>query len=419
MNMENKHYSVIIVGGGPSGIACADHLQKQGIDYVIIEQKDMLQTWKNERWDSFYLVTPNWMTNLPGVDQDLPYDNEYMTKDEIYTWLKKYMDHVAPNFVDHTKILRLYRDGKTYVANTDRGIFTADQVIVATGMFNQPFIPQVTTKIPASVNQIHSIDYFNPRQLVEGNTIVVGSGRSGVQIALEIRQELSSEVYLSVGSMTPLPTIYRNVNGVYWLNRLSGYTQGKEVLPYKDDDLHNENIVHKISQNLFNCQAEGVELTGRLVNAGDNFIEFSDSLCKALDQGTAYLRQVERQIDAVIETADLNLSERQVDFNLRTLNCHELDPIMLVDIQKKNIKNIVWCTGFRPHYEWLDLDIFDQSGMPILADGYSTKEDVYFCGMGLQPDPETKSSFGVGLFAFTESAERAVEALVRNRQSSR
>ncbi len=411
--MMKKIYPVIVVGGGPSGISASYHLKNNGIEHIVIEKKEMLQTWKNERWDSFYLVTPNWMTNLPGIDGDLPYDNAYMTKNEIYAWLKKFLDHVNPDYREHTVIERLKKIDGIYELKTDKGTYHAEKIVIATGMFNQPFIPKVAESIPEEVNQIHSIDYFNPQQLKEGNTIVVGSGRSGVQIALEIKLETDTDVYLSVGSMTPLPTIYRNVNGVYWLNRLSGFSEGKEILPYQEKDLDNENIRHKISQNLFNCEAVGVELTGRLVNAGKNYIEFSDDLCKVLDEGAVYLKKVEKQIDEEIKNSGLELDDLQIDFNLKSLDCHALKPIMFLDVVDKKISNIIWCTGFRPDYNWIELDIFNDTGMPELIDGFATKEDVYFCGMGLQPDKNTKSSFGVGLYAFNESARRAVEALIR------
>ncbi len=414
MSTHNKEiYPVIVIGGGPSGIAASYHLKNKGIEHIVIEKKEMLQTWKNERWDSFFLVTPNWMTNLPGIDQDLPYNNEYMTKDEIYSWLKRFMDYVNPKYSEHTDIERLYKEDGLYELKTNKGLFKAEKIIIATGMFNQPFIPPVAEALSRSVNQFHSIDYFNSGQLAQGGTVVVGSGRSGVQIALEIKTETNNNVYLSVGSMTPLPTIYRDVNGVYWLNRLSGYKAGKSILQYKYDDLENENIKHKISQNMFSCVASGVKLTGRFMLGRDNLIEFSDNLCEVLDHGAEYLKKVEAQIDNEIEKSELELPDLQVDFDLKTIDCHELDPIMFLDVEKDNIKNIIWCTGFKPDYSWIDLDIFDTFGSPSLINGCSTKEKVYFCGMGLQPDKETKSSFGVGLYAFSESAQRAVEALMR------
>lgn len=411
--IHEKIYPVIVIGGGPSGLAASFHLKKASISHLIIEKKEMLQTWKHERWDSFYLVTPNWMTNLPGVDHDLPYDNEYMSRDEIFVWLKKYMDYVDPEYVENTRIERLFKDKGHYKLNTNNGTFTAEKIIIATGMFNQPFIPPVAQSLASTVKQIHSIDYFNPNQLEDGGTIVVGSGRSGVQIALEIKTETENDVYLSVGSMTPLPTIYKDVNGVYWLNRLSGYSKGKPILQYKFDDLSNNNIKNKISQNMFTCVETGVQLTGRFILGKDNLIEFSDNLCDVLESGGAYLKKVEKQIDDEIRSSGLELPDLQVDFDLKAIDCHALDPIMFLDTEVNNIKNIIWCTGFKPDYSWVDLDIFTENGEPKLVDGYATNEEVYFCGMGLQPDKETKSSFGVGLFAFSESAERAVEALMR------
>ncbi len=105
------------------------------------------------------------------------------------------------------------------------------------------------------------------------------------------------------------------------------------------------------------------------------------------------------------------LSDKTVQLDSQELNPHSLEKITVLDIQANDIKNIIWCTGFRPDYTWLTLDIFKEDGSVNLLDGVRTKGRVYFCGMGLQPDPDTKSSFGVGLFALVESAKRAVTVM--------
>lgn len=411
--IEDVVYPVVVIGGGPSGVACVRHLKMKGIKSLLIEKKDMLQTWKHERWDSFYLVTPNWMTNLPGLEDEFPYDNEFMSREEIYMWLNRFLDSVDPDYIDHTAVYRLYGKAGAYTLETSAGRVRCERVIVATGMFNKPYTPVMSLLLPSSVNQIHSSEYFRPDQLAPGNVIVVGSGRSGVQIALEIRKETNRDVYLSVGSLTPIPVIYRNVNGVYWLNRLSGYKRGKEILTYGVPDLHSDNIRNKISQNLFTCEKAGVVMVGRLVGVESGKVKFADNLCEVLEAGANYLRDMEKLIDDEIARSGLVLDDRHIDFNLRALDCHALNPVLSIDVDRENIGNIIWCTGFRPDYGWIDLEIFGSDGMPILPDGYSTHEEVYFCGMGLQPDKTMKSSFGVGLYAFDESAMRAVDALVR------
>lgn len=409
-----KKYTVIIIGGGPSGLSCSDHLKKHHIDHLILEKKEMLQTWKNERWDSFFLVTPNWMTNLPPVEDLIPYDNAFMSKDEIYNVLKSYLETISPHYLEQVEIETVHKKNAHYEVRTNQGNFECEHLIVASGLFNRPFIPKLGHEIPRSIRQIHSIDYHSPKDLAEGNTIVVGSGRSGVQIALEIRQMHSSEVYLSVGSITPLPTIYRNVNGVYWLNRLSGFHKGKPILPYNLEDLNNDNIVNKINQTLLNCQDEGVQILGRFTDVKADQLIFADSLKHSLLEANRKLIDVETKIDKLITSEALEVSDTHLAFNFEEIDPHEQSPILELSIEASNIKNIVWCTGYRPDYQYLKLDIFDDKGVPILDEFGGTSEHVYFCGMGLSTNKDEASSFGVGLYAAYESAERVVDQLIKN-----
>lgn len=405
-----KIYKAIIVGGGPSGISCSYHLKHAGIEHLIIEKNEMLHTWKHERWDSFHLVTPNWMTNLPGVDHLIPYNNEFMSKAEIEDVLIQYMYYVKPNYIENTTITHVNKEDGYYSLKTDTGMFYAEHIIVATGMFNKPFIPKLSEMLSKDVYQLHSQVYKNPSQLKPGNTLVVGAGRSGIQIALEIQSKLKCRTFLSVGSFTPLPTIYKNINGVYWLNRLSGYSTEKERLPYTNRDMLNKNILHKISQNLSKCQEAGVKILGRMQEVNGDELVFSDDLDRTLSTGESYLRKLERKINSIVKgedaskTHDLSFDDKMTELDIA--------PPTILNIEGDEIRNVIWCTGFKSDYKWLTLDVFNEDGSLALLDGVRTKENVYFCGMGLQPDPDTKSSFGVGLFALVESAERAVKALI-------
>jgi len=260
------------------------------------------------------------------------------------------------------------------------------------------------------------MDYFNPEQLEEGSTVVVGAGRSGVQIALEVKQKKLYDCYLSIGSLTPLPTIYKNINGVYWLNRLSGYKEGKDHLPYRHEDLKNDNIVNKLNQNLYNCQREGVKLLGRMVSANSETIEFKENLKDIFKNADRYKKKIEVKVNDMVEGENFEISTPSVALDSTSVDHNDLEELKHLNLKQSDIKNIIWCTGFKPNYSWLTLDIFDEAGNINLTDGIRTTENVYFCGMSLQPDPETKSSFGVGLFALVESAKRAVEALVKDIQ---
>jgi putative flavoprotein involved in K+ transport len=145
----------------------------------------------------------------------------------------------------------------------------------------------------------------------------------------------------------------------------------------------------------------------------DQKLEFSNDLKKVLDDGEVYLDFIRKKINDYIDESQLQVSGHEVDFNLEVVDHSILAPLEVIDINLDHIKNVIWCTGFKPNYDWLTLDIFDEDGQLNLINNVETKENVYFCGMGLEPDPDTKSSFGVGLYALSESAKRAVEALIK------
>lgn len=408
-----QFYDVVIIGGGPSGITCSYYLKQKGISHIILEKGEMLHTWKEERWDSFYLVTPNWMTNVPGLEDLIPYNNEYMSKQEILDVFEQYLRRVAPTFKEHVEIASVDRtETGRYSVKTNQGVYETEHVIVATGMYSNPYIPKEGKAFGKEVKQLHSSEYKNPSQLNPGNVLVVGSGWSGIQIALEIRQKTSKEVYLSIGSMQPLPTVYRNINGVYWLNRLSGYTKGKPVLGYQVHDFENHNIMQKLNQNLGQCQREGVHIVGRFKGVTNREIEFYKSLVNALNDSDVYMEAVKKYIEEHIETKNIEVSEGTLDRNLNVVDRSLLNEIEKLNIETSNIGNVIWSTGFRRNYNYINLPIFDDKGLPILLDGVKATENIYFCSLGLEVDKKLKSAFGVGLYAIDESAERTVQAVL-------
>lgn len=406
-----KHYTAVVLGGGPSGICCADHLKRRGIDYVLLEKRSLLHTWRYERWDSFYLVTPNWMTNIPYVDHLIPYDNHFMSKNEILNVLEQFLRAVDPNYIDNIGVKRVFKGNGRYILDTDKGEFSCSNLIIATGLFNEPFIPAVSQCIPKGIMQLHSKDYLNSKQLSEGGTLVVGSGRSGIQIALDIKQQTASPVYLSIGQLTGIPSIYKNVNGVYWLNQLSGYKRGKPILPYTAEDLADLNILQKFEQNLSTCQKLGVQFLGRLLGSDSQKLSFSNDLLTHLNVYEETLRKIEIQIDGLINQEKLELGDNILSLDFEKPDSSKILPIQSLFFESDAISNIIWATGFKADYGWLDVPIRDSDGKLNLEGSRILGECISFCGLSLETTKGEESAFGVGLYALNESAEMAVSTL--------
>jgi putative flavoprotein involved in K+ transport len=326
---------------------------------------------------------------------------------------EKYLDRVAPVYKEHVEVISVDRTLRgTYQIQTNIGAFETNHIIVATGMYSNPYIPQEGSGFGPEIKQLHSSEYKNPDQLQPGNVLVVGSGWSGIQIALEIKQTTEKDVFLSIGSMQPLPTVYRNINGVYWLNRLSGYKKGKPVLTYHMNDFENHNIVKKLNQNLGQCQKEGVHIVGRFKGVNTREILFAKSLLSAFEDSDVYMEAVKKNIERHIEAERMEVPEGTLDRTLNVVDRSKLSDIEQLDLIESNISNVIWSTGFRRDYSYMNLPIFDGQGLPILVDGVQSSENVYFCSLGLEVDKKLKSAFGVGLYAIDESAERTVQAVL-------
>lgn len=403
-----NRYNTIIIGAGPSGLCCSYYLKEAGIDHVILEKHTLLHTWKNERWDSFSLVTPNWMTRLPGMEDQFPQTNEFMTKSEIVSVLSAFAERVNPDVIEHTHVQSIQKKADLFSIDTNHGSFQASHVIIATGLFNTPKIPACSHQLPDSIQQMHSVDYKNPQQLIDGNVLVIGAGRSGVQIAYEIKNQTSRKVWLALGTLRPIPPVYQFTNGVYWLNRLAGFTHFNDSLPYAPEDVENHNIMSKMIQNLGGCVESGVTLTGRFQGYDHHAFHFCENLIESLEDGRKYLQQFEQVIEQHIEQHQLPPYSSDHPFELPELQKKHLKEVRVLHQDTCQITNVIWCTGFQPDYSWIHLDVFAKDGFPIHSHGKTDCEGLYFTGLSLDPGFGGKSGFGIGLFAIAEDAHRVV-----------
>ena len=159
-----SHYSVVIVGGGQAGLSLSYCLQLRGIDHLVIEKRSLVHTWRTQRWDSFCLVTPNWQCQLPGWGYKGGDPHGFMVKDQINEWLAGFVEHVKAPAIEGVTVERVARDGERerFNVQTDVGLYTADQVVVASGGYHRPIVPRLAEKLPAGVAQFHSAQYRNP-----------------------------------------------------------------------------------------------------------------------------------------------------------------------------------------------------------------------------------------------------------------
>lgn len=336
-------YDTIIIGGGQAGLSAGYFLKKLSQKFVILaKDKRIGDNWRR-RWDSLRLFTPVYYNKLPGMrfpsnnPDYLPDKNE--TGDFLNTYAQKFE---LPIHLD-TEVIKIEGDAHSFVIKTRTNSYTSRNVIVATGAFHNPYVPDFSKDFSNNIFQIHSSDYSNPSRLKEGDVLVVGAGSSGLQIATEIK-ELNHQ---------------RKV----WLSGPNTGTFPRQILGI--------DIYHFFAPTVFHIPTKS--LPGRVIKAVS--YRHGDLVLRP-----TYKKMIKAGVKRVGRTVGVKNNLPLLD------NGNTLD-----------VRNIVWCTGFRHNFKWINLDIFDDSGYPLHNRGIIGKlPGIYFLGLHFQHTISSSLLGGVG-----------------------
>ncbi len=376
------HYPVVIVGGGQAGLSVSHELKKRGVDHLVLEKNRIGHSWRNDRWDSFCLVTPNWQCRLPDYPYRGPDPKGFMLKDEIVAYLEGFARMVEPPIREGVAVTRVSRgaDGRLAI-ETSAGPLTADHLVVATGGYDLPIVPPYAHALDKAITQIHSVDYRNPDQLPPGAVLVVGSGQSGVQI-MEDLHLAGRKVHLCVGPAPRSPRQYRGKDAVEWLQEMGYYAmtidrhpQGEKAKEKTNHYLSGRAGGHEIDLRRF--ALDGVSLHGSLAGIDGSVIRFADDLAKNLDDADEVYVSIRRDIDRYI--ADRGIAAPVEDPFVAVWQPR--DTPATVDCAAAGITSVVWAIGFRPNYSWIELPAFDGRGNPRYDRGVSPVDGLYFIGL--------------------------------------
>lgn len=276
------HIETIIVGGGQAGLAVSYCLQQRGCEHVVLEQAAQpAQAWRNDRWDSFTFVTPNWTVKMPGAEYRGNEPDGFMERAEIIRYFEDYAECFNLPVQFDTRVTSIKPQADGYLVATDRDTYAARQVVMATGLFQRPKIPAWSGDLPAPILQLHSGAYRNPDALLPGAVLVVGSAQSGCQIAEELYQS-GRTVYLSVSGAGRAPRRYRGQDIFHWLH-LSGFLhRTADQLPSPKAksgpnlQVSGKNGGHTL--NLHQFARDGVILLGHVQAASDGSIGLAADL---------------------------------------------------------------------------------------------------------------------------------------------
>jgi len=370
----------VIVGGGHAGLALSYHLGRLGRPHVILERGRVAERWRSERWDSLMFQFPNWSLRLPGQDYSGDDPDGFATRDEVIAFIERYRALVAAPVRTGVRVDRVRPVDGGFRLETSEGDVDATNVVVATGPYQEPILPVVRQALPLGVVQMHASGYRNPAQLPPGAVLVVGSGASGCQIVEDLLAA-GRTVYLSVGRHRRYPRRYRGRDMFWWMERIGALDQTLEERP---DARERPNPLvtgvgggHDID--LRDYAAAGVTLLGHLRAVTGSRLYLADDLEPLLAAGDESVGVFTRAVDAYIARAGLATPAEPPPppASPRTAPA----PIRELDLAASGITSVVWATGFRRDFGWIDAPVFDERGEPIHRRGVTGCEGLYFLGL--------------------------------------
>jgi putative flavoprotein involved in K+ transport len=354
------------------------------IDHVVLERGEVAHTWRTERWDSLRLLTPNWQSRLPGFGYRGPDPDGYRTLPEVIDFIAGYAQAILAPVRTHTTVTSVRRTETGYLVRTDQGDWSCRTVVVASGAFNIACVPDVADRVPRSLTTLTTQQYRNPDQLPSGGVLVVGASSSGTQIANEIHRS-GRPVTLSVGEHIRAPRIYRGKDLEWWMDAAGILDERYD----KVDDIARARRVPSLqlagtpdrsTLDLNALTAIGVRPVGRLAGiTASGKAQFAGSLrnmCALSDL------KMNRLLNLIDEWAQANGFDGTVEppHRLPPTEVEEAPPLAL-DLANGEITTIIWATGYRPDYSWLELPVFDRKGLVRHDGGVVSSQGVYLMGV--------------------------------------
>ena len=349
---------------------------------MVLERGDVANSWRRERWDSLRLLTPNWQSRLPGSRYEGPDPDGFMTVADVVGFISRFAAACAAPVRTQTLVSSVRPAGEGYQVLTTQGELVCRTVVIASGACNAPSVPSLRQQVPTTVPSFTAHEYRKPNQLPEGGVLVVGASATGVQLADEIHRS-GRPVTLSVGEHVRLPRIYRGRDVLWWMETSGVWNQRYDEI----DDLTRARRLpspqligtpERSTLDLNLLSAVGVKLVGRLAMIRDGRALFSGSLRNQFALADLKMDRLLDTFDRWAEEKDLEGVEPSERFEPTRVPA---SPQLSLDLASGEIRSIVWATGFRPDYTWLDLPVVDEKGHLRHDGGVVEAPGIYAIGL--------------------------------------
>ncbi len=386
----------VIVGAGQAGLAMSQALSSLEVDHLVFERGEIASAWRKDRWDSLRLLTPNWANGLPGAPYRGADPHGYMTVSELVGRIDAYARHIDAPVQADTEVLRVSRASTGFHVDTNQGPIGCMALVLATGACTRPNIPELSAGVPTGVFQTTPSAYKRPDDLPEGGVLVVGASASGVQLAREI-QESGRAVTLAVGWHTRLPRNYRGRDVEWWLDAIG-------LLDERFDEVDDLQRARRTPSpqivggpdpvDLNALQKRGIEIVGSMMGIRDGVALFSGGLANACTSADLKMYRL-------LDTIDEWVTERGLDNELPAPErpaptVLPAVPALSLSLTDGAIGTIMWATGYRPDFRWLDVPVFDARGRLRHRGGVVAAPGLYAMGLTFMRRRRSHQISGVG-----------------------
>ncbi|GHF23625.1 NAD(P)-binding domain-containing protein [Pseudolysinimonas yzui] len=356
--------TVVIVGAGHSGLAMSRRLTERSIDHVVLERGEVANSWRRDRWDSLRLLTPNWQSGLPGFDYAGADPDGFMTSPEVADHLGAYaraIDAPVRSGVTVTSVAPAEASAG-YRVVTDDGAYDADAVVLANGGSGIANLPPVADGVPSGILSLTAKTYRSPESLADGGVLVVGASASGAQLADEIARA-GRDVTLAAGEHVRMPRTYRGRDIFWWMDAVGVLDERFDEI---DDIIRARHVPSpqlvgsddRRTVDIASLRANGVRVVGRVGRIHDGVAQFSGGLANTVRLADLKLDRLLDRFDAWAETGVDGLTEP-----VRAEPTVVDDaPLLELDLAREKVGTIVWATGYKPDYSWLDVPVLDYKG---------------------------------------------------------
>jgi putative flavoprotein involved in K+ transport len=384
---------VVVVGAGHSGLAMSQRLSELSIEHVVLERGEVANSWRTERWDSLKLLTPNWMSRLPGAPYTGDDPDGYMDMDQVVDFVSTYAEKIAAPVHTGTTVSGVERREGGFTVSTDQGECQCRAMVIASGVCNEASVPACSKALPDHIFQVTSKDYRNPGQLPEGGVLVVGASATGLQLAQEIHLS-GRPVTLAVGEHVRMPRRYRGRDVQWWMLNAGILDEGIADVddPVRVRRLPSPQLIGTPDHETLDLNAltaDGVQLVGRLAGIRDGKAQFSGSLRNVCSLADLKMRRLLRAFDDWAAASGVAENKTPPE---------EFEPTRIgssvplgLDFNSGEMRSIVWATGYRPDYSWLKTPVLDKKGQLQHDGGIVAAPGMY--ALGLPFMRRRKSSF--------------------------